>query len=102
MEHARLDGNGDGEAAAAPLTAAAEGELARRLVLGAPVGTVAAEAGPEARRLLAERAGLQTELEALRESRADYGEDEYLDLLEDLLVRIAELDAQLRALGAEQ
>ena len=100
-EHARLLDVADAEPAAAPLDGGDVGRLARRLTFGA--GAVLATPGgdPERESLLAERESLRSELDALRELKETLEEDDYLARLEALLVRIAEVDAQLRD-GEEQ
>jgi len=95
-EHAMLEDNGDAEASRAPLADARDGELARQTALGRPVSPALAE-DPELRALIAERTGLQTSLDELRARKATLEEDDYLVQLEELLVRIAETDAAIRA-----
>lgn len=96
-EHALLDDDGDGEGSADPLNADGDGELARWVAFGGPVavGPAGAE-DPELAGWLAERERLQAELAELRGRRDTLDEDRYLDLLEELLVDIAELDRRIR------
>ncbi len=97
-EHAMLDDNGDSEASRAPLADAGDGELASRMTLG---GTATRTADDEQdlvlQELLAQRATLQVALDELRADKDSLEEDEYLAQLEELLVRIAETDAAIRA-----
>ena len=98
-EHALLDDNGDGEGSQQPDPETGDGALARTLSLGRPLaaaGEVVDPDDPEVRRLTAARADLQADLDELRGRREEIEEDEYLDLLEELLVQIAEIDRQLR------
>ena len=100
-EHAMLEDNGDAEASRAPLAEAGDGQLAREMALGTGGRTapVAGDDDPELRTLLAERAELQVALDDLRGRKDSLDEDDYLDQLEDLLVRIAETDAAIRSRG---
>lgn len=68
--------------------------LVQRAEAGLPAATAANAP------LLAEREQVNGQLEALRLRRDELGEDEYLKQLEPLLLKLAELDAQLSA-GAE-
>jgi hypothetical protein len=96
-EHAMLEDDGDNEASRAPLANAADGKLAAAVTLsGAPVAS-GAGSDPALQQLRAERAALEAELDDLRERKDSIVEDDYLDQLEDLLVRIAEVDAAIRA-----
>ena len=101
-EHARLADDGATEGVAA--TEVADAPVARRFALGVPAAAAAGagspqELNPEARALLAERAELEAALETLRASRETMAEIEYEDRLEELLVRIAEIDRELREQG---
>lgn len=100
-EHARLDDDGDGEGTAEFGEDAADGAQARSFALGLPVAGVepGEELDPAVRALLARRAELEVQLEALRDARDTMSADDYEDRLEDLLVRIAEIDRRLRGGG---
>jgi len=99
-----LEDNDDGSPSRAPLADAGDGQLASQMVLGAAVLNAAADDAedPALRGLLAERATLQTSLDELRARKDSLEEEEYLDQLEELLVRIAETDAAIRARGASR
>lgn len=98
-EHAMLEDNGDNEPSRAPLTDAGDGQLARQMVLGRAVSSPLADESedPVLHRLLVERATLQASLDELRSRKDSLAEDDYLAQLEELLVRIAETDAAIRA-----
>lgn len=98
-EHAMLEDNGDAEASRAPLADAGDGELARQMALGGMVSAGLADDAEDTalRDLRTQRTSLGTSLVELRARRDSLAEDEYLALLEDLLVRIAETDAAIRA-----
>lgn len=98
-EHAMLEDNGDNEPSRAPLTDAGDGQLARQMVLGRAVSSPLADESedPVLHRLLVERATLQASLDELRSRKDSLAEDDYLEQLEELLVRIAETDAVIRA-----
>jgi hypothetical protein len=102
-EHARLEDDGDGEGTGEPGGDVGDGARARRFALGAPVAGLPAgeELGAAQRALLTERAELEASLERLRASRETMTDTEYEDRLEELLVRIAEIDRLLRE-GGEQ
>jgi hypothetical protein len=97
-EHALLDDDGDGEGTSEPVPGEGDGVLASTLHL-APV--VAADASPELRALLAERAAIESRLADLRARKDGMIEADYLVQLEDLLVQLAEKNAEIRAAGGE-
>ncbi len=98
-EHAMLEDNGDAEASRAPLADAGDGHLARQMALGGggPNAQAGEGADPALLELLAERAALQTSLDELRARKDSLEEADYLDQLEELLVRVAEIDAAIRS-----
>ena len=105
-EHALLDDNGDGEGSREPSADGADGRLAHAFVLGTPLaGNVALPDDlddPELAQLLERRAQLTVRLEALRRRKETLAEEEYLEQLEDLLIQVAEIDAEIRARGAQR
>jgi hypothetical protein len=93
-EHAIFDDNGDGIGVADPGTASgADGSLARRVSFGRSMGPVS----PAVAALLAERRGLETEVEALRRRKDSMPEAAYLSELERLMVAIAQRTRSIRA-----
>jgi hypothetical protein len=96
-EHAQLDDDGDG-AGTQDLAAegAADGALARAVLLAAPREALAAD--PRAAPLLAERRRLERQIAELRQRRAAMDSAAYERELERLLVALAEATQALRAL----
>lgn len=102
-EHAVLDDDGDGTGRADPAERGPDGGLASRFFLQPAVTlTAAAAADPRAAPLLAEQARLQAQLDTLRLARGVLPEADYQKRLEDLLLRISENAAALRALGVRK
>lgn len=101
-EHALLDDNGDGAGSLEPeMSPGSDGVLAARralLLLSADAVAEVGDAGPELRRLIAERDALATRVDALREVRESMDEDAYFAELEELLVRIADVSERINAL----
>lgn len=101
-EHALLDDNGDGVGSTEPDPRVGDGALARRLGLGPAMVSgrdeVPTETADDAElaALLGRRAEFQDRLEKLREHKAELQQDRYFELLEELLVQIAHLDAAIR------
>jgi len=100
-EHALLDDTGDGEGSTDPTAAGGDGETARRFVIGGlpAAGSRESTQDPELARWLRQRQELADRLEQLRARKGSLEEQEYLRQLEDLLVRIAEIDARIRERG---
>lgn len=94
-EHAQLDDDGDGRAAADPAgTEAGDGALSRQVAFGgAPAST-----NPRIVALLAERRALEADVAALRGRRAMTDSTAYERELERLLLLIAEKTAAIRAI----
>ncbi|MDE2881153.1 MAG: hypothetical protein OXP70_04830 [Acidobacteriota bacterium] len=101
-EHALLDDNGDGVGSLEPeMASGMDGVLAgRRTLLVRTLEAVADTSAdtPEIRRLVAERDGLASRVDALREAREGMEEETYLAELETLLLQIAELAERIAAL----
>ncbi len=99
-ENALLDDDGDGNGTETPEVGEADGVLARSFILGG-VQSAARRAGAaddeQLRAMLVDRGEQQAALDRLRASKSDLSEDDYLAQLEDLLVRIAEIDVAIRA-----
>jgi len=96
-ENAVLDDNGDGEPSTEPGQASSDGPLAATFHLGGVSGTAAQtpDDGVLAE-LYAERAEIQSRIDALRASRDALPEEEYLDALEPILVELALKNREIR------
>jgi hypothetical protein len=95
-EHPVLDDNGDGRGQGKPSPENGEGLLARTTFLG---GGIAA-AGPanltaEQQKLASEARDLEAQIDALKYAKSGMPESEYDKKLEDLLLRLAEVNARL-------
>lgn len=98
-EHAMLDDNGDAKGSAAPgADGSPDGVLARRVGFGGP----GASTDPRVVALVASRSALEADVEALRRRKGDMSESAYLDALEGLVVRIAEISKQIRSLDGSK
>ncbi|MEO8480490.1 MAG: hypothetical protein ABI542_12775 [Gemmatimonadota bacterium] len=98
-EHAMLDDDGDGKGSAVPgADGSTDGVLARRIGFGGP----GASTDPRVVALVASRSALEADVEALRRRKGDMAESAYLDALEGLVVRIAEISKQIRALDGSK
>lgn len=96
-EHPVLEDTGDGEAQMTPGPDNGEGLLARTTYLdaGAP-GRGEGKTSAEARAILAEMQALEKQIETLRYMKAEMPQAEYDKKLEELLLKLATLNAQLR------
>ncbi|NIP59112.1 MAG: hypothetical protein GWM92_12530 [Gemmatimonadetes bacterium] len=94
-EHAQLDGDGDGRGTATPAEAGDEGSLARAFALVTPAATPAAD-DPETRALLEERRRLEERVRGLRARRDEMEPDAYDRALEELLLELARVNADIR------
>lgn len=104
-EHAVLDDDGDGKGVAQPAGRGdGDGALARRVALrvGAAAGTVATgparNTDPRVAGLLVRRDSLQRAVEALRARKAQMSEAKYEEALERVLLSLATLNRDIRAL----
>ena len=105
-EHPVLDDNGDGTGSAEPATAAAgDGALAARTPLlfrtASAKAAASGDGDPEIAALLREREGLAARVDALRNVREGMEESDYLEELEALLLRIAEISEEIARLRGE-
>ena len=99
-EHAMLDDDGDGEGSREPGDGASDGQLARRMFLGAGTEARSAVASdPALRALLEEKAQIEAGIQALRAAKAQMPLREYEDELETLLVQLAFKNRAIRAAG---
>ncbi len=106
-EHPLLDDNGDGVGSLDPeASPGSDGMLAARrelMLRTAAAAEAAAEAGdPEIAALIAERDELAARVDALREVRESMEEARYLEELEALLYRIAEITERIEAARKEK
>jgi hypothetical protein len=96
-EHAQLDDNGDGVAAAEPGATKADGALAARLALG---GGARASTHPRVAALDGERRALEMRVAELRARKAAMDSATYERQLESLLLELARKSQELRAAEA--
>jgi hypothetical protein len=95
-EHPQLDDNGDGQGQSKPGPQNGEGLLARSTFLDLGVAAAArGQAAPGSEGLAEEAASLQQQIEALKYAKAGMDQAEYEQKLEDLLLRLAEVNAKL-------
>jgi len=92
-EHAQLDDNGDGVAAAQPGGTNADGAMAARLVLGA---TEPASTDPRVVELSAKRRVLENEVANIRARKATMDSATYERQLEAMLIALARASQELR------
>ena len=95
-EHTVLDDNGDGKAQNQPLPENGEGLIAKTTFLDAGV-PVLNRAGltPEQQKLAAEAQSIETQIETLKYAKAGMPETDYEKKLEELLVKLAQINAKL-------
>ncbi len=95
-EHAVLEDNGDGQAQMQPSPENGEGLLARTVFLNSGVSIAEhAHLTPEQRELVLEARNIESRIEALKYSKAEMPEADYEKKLEDLLLRLAQINAKL-------
>ncbi len=94
-EHALLDDNGDGQGHLIPGPDNGDGLLARSTYLDAGPAALSAE-GPERQKLALEAQSLEKQVEALKYAKSGMPEAEYEKKLEDLLLRLSQVNAKLR------
>ena len=98
-ETAVLDDDGDGTASADAGQDGPDGPLAATFHLGGVSGTAGQTPDdPALAALYEERAEIQGRIDALRERRDDFDEEEYLDALEPLLIELALKNREIRAM----
>jgi hypothetical protein len=95
-EHTVLDDNGDGKAENQPSPENGEGLIAKTTFLDAGV-PVLNRAGltPEQQKLAAEAQSIVTQIEALKYAKSGMPEADYEKKLEELLVKLAQINAKL-------
>lgn len=94
-EHALLDDNGDGEGSESPARDGPDGSLASDFVL-APSPRSLAGGDQELQALYEERLRLEERLQDLNAAASQLDREVYQESLEDLLVRLAELNRSIR------
>jgi hypothetical protein len=91
-----LDDNGDARAQAVPAPENGEGLLSRTTFLDAGIPAVAQERlTPEQQKLSLETRELERQIEALKYSKGEMPEAEYERKLEELLLKLAQVNAQI-------
>ncbi len=97
-EHALLDDNGDGKGNAVPGPENGDGLLARTTYLdtGVPAALVKGPASPEQQKLVLEAQSLEKQIETLKFSKNEMPQAEYEKKLEELLLKLAHVNARLR------
>jgi hypothetical protein len=95
-EHTVLDDNGDGKAQNQPSPENGEGLIAKTTFLdaGAPVLNRAGLT-PEQQKFAAEAQSIETQVEALKYAKSGMPEADYEKKLEELLVKLAQINAKL-------
>jgi hypothetical protein len=95
-EHPVLDDNGDAQAQAAPAPENGEGFLSRTTFLDVGIPAFAQEKlTPEQQKLSLEARELEKQIEALKYSKREMPEAEYEKKLEELLLKLAQISAQI-------
>jgi hypothetical protein len=96
-EHTVLDDNGDGKAEGQPSPENREGLIAKTTYLdsGAPILKRAAGLTPEQQQLAAEAQSIEAQIEALKYAKSGMPEPDYEIKLEELLVKLAQINAKL-------
>jgi hypothetical protein len=95
-EHPVLDDNGDAQAQAIPSTENGEGYLSRTTFLDAGIPALAqGKLTPEQQKLSLDAGELEKQIEALKYSKGEMPEAEYEKKLEELLLKLAQINAQI-------
>jgi hypothetical protein len=96
-EHAVLDDNGDAQAQSKPAPENGEGLLARNTFLDAGIPSRAqANRTPEQQKLALEAQELEKQIETLKYAKGSTPEAEYEKKLEELLLKLARINAKLK------
>ncbi len=96
-EHPVLDDDGEGQGTADPKPENGEGLLARATYLDAGAPRLAeGNLAPEDQKLVKEAESLEQQIAALKYAKSGMSEAEYEKKLEDLLLRLAQVNAKLR------
>jgi hypothetical protein len=95
-EHAMLDDNGDGQGHPKPGPDNGDGLLARTTFLDAgPAALAQGPADPDQQKLSLEAQSLEKQIEALKYAKSGMPPEEYDKRLEDLLLKLAQVNARL-------
>lgn len=94
-EHPLLDDNGDGQGSETPSTASGDGRLANKIYLKAGTSVTSGELAT-ANPLLKEKNDLLDEIETFKARKGEMPEAEYRQKLEELFVRLAKLNRQIK------
>lgn len=96
-EHPQLDDNGDGQGQLNPAPENGEGLLARTTYLDTgPALLTRGNLSPEEEALVREAESLEKQIEALKYAKSQMPQDEYEKKLEELLLKLAQINARLR------
>jgi hypothetical protein len=95
-EHPALDDNGDGQAQSKPDPESGDGLLARTAYLDRPALAGQGEQTPERQALALEVQELEKKIEALKYAKGEMPAADYEKKLEELLLRLAQVNAKLR------
>ena len=98
-EHALLDDNGDGDGSRAPGALEADGALASRVFLQQPPA-LALGASPALVAMIERRQKIEASIDALKRRRDTLAHDDYYAELEKLLIDLARLGREIRAMGS--
>jgi hypothetical protein len=95
-EHPVLDDNGDAQAQPVPSADNGEGFLSRTTFLDSGIPALAQEKmSPEQQKLSLEARELEKQIEALKYSKGEMPQAEYEKKLEELLLKLAQINAQI-------
>jgi len=94
-EHAQIEDTGKGEPVREPSAENGEGLLAGRFVLLRIGAAQMAAASPEKRKLLERKEGLEQQIASLKYQRAAMPSEQYRKMLTELLVQLAQTQAEL-------
>lgn len=95
-EHPLLDDNGDGEGSETPSSASGDGRLANKIYLKARTSVTTIESVITSP-LLKEKAALLDEIETFKTRKNEMLEAEYKQKLEELFIRLAKLNRQIKS-----
>ena len=96
-EHSQLDDNGDGQGQLNPAPENGEGLLARTTFLDTgPALLARGNLSPEEEAMAREAESLEKQIEVLKYSKSQMPQDEYEKKLEELLLKLAQINARLR------
>jgi hypothetical protein len=94
-EHPVLEDNGDKEAQMHPSSENGEGLFARTLFLDSGLAPTQIAQTPEMKELAREAENIQRQVEELKYRKSGMPEAEYLKKLEELLIRLSQINTKL-------